>query len=345
MSLQDLPTELVLNIFRHCTSISSAINLSLTCRRYYHLLRTSQKIPVLFAIAERVWGPLEDIHQLLTYNSAQPIHTKRMPVLSFALLVQVSRIGRVATWYEEMYPQLRWDGERAHLRRSLTPAEAYALRRAIYRIWLYSVAFHNSSASRTMRLNPSVVSERCQLLRTWSSPELLEMEDVRGILETMASDFCPTDGEVYWRRGSEPLSKYSVGSRAETLDSSLFHDFRAETMLQAARMKPVSEYREQMMEGWGDEIEQYHVLNDVLKLTPVHVMQLYETALTKQDVQRFIEEKVGAQWFWNNGESMLHTWILVMHGRGIHVQEMREKVLYGMAGVAVDAELNARIVD
>lgn len=296
---------------------------------------------MLFAIAERVWGPLEDIYQLLTYNSAQPVHVKRAPVLSFALLVQVSRIGRVAAWFEERYPQFRWDGDRAQFRRSLSPAEAFALRRAIYRTWLYSMAFHTWSTPRTMRMIPSLVSERCQLLRTWSSGELLEIEDVRGILETMTASLCPTNGDVYWRQGCEPFYKSSFGAGGRTravLDTSLFHDSRADALLEDSGSKPASEVREQTMEGWGDEIEQYHVLNDLLKLTPMQIMQLYESALTKQDIYQFIDEKAGGPWFWNNGESMLHTWILVLHGRGSSVQEIREKVFCGVAGVAVDVE-------
>lgn len=330
----------MLQVFRQCSSISSAINLSLTCRRYYHLLRTSQKIPVLFAIAERVWGPLEDVYQLLTYNTIQPAHIKRTPGLSFALLVQVSRIGRVAAWYEEQYPRFRWDADRALFRRGLTPHEAFALRRAIYRTWLYSVAFHNASATRTVRMIPALVSDRCQLLRTWTTAELLEVEDIRGVLESMVANICPSNGEVYWRRGGDPLSTYlhsSVARAPAIRNLSLFYDSRSDSMPEATH-NPAAETRDQTMDGWGDEIEQYHILSDVLKLTPAQIMHLYNAALMKEDVLGFVEERVGAHWFWNNGESMLHAWILVMHGRGVPVQEMREKVFCGLAGVAVDCE-------
>jgi hypothetical protein len=330
----------LLQVFRHCSSISSAINLSLTSRRYYYLLRTSQKIPVLFGIAERVWGPLKDIYQILTYNSAQPVQVKRTPNLSLALLVQVSRIGRVAALYEEHYPQLRWNGDRALFRRTLTPHEAYTLRRAVYRTWLYSIAFHHSAAPRTMRMMPALVSDHCQLLRLWSTTELIEIEDLRGILESMIIDLCPSDGEVFWRRGGEPAGKqhsWNKGPRA-ALDSNLFHHARADSLLTEANKRPAAEAREQTMVGWGDEIEQYHVLNDLLKLTPMQIMQLYMSARTKEDVLGFIDERTGSPWFWNNGESMLHAWILVMHGRGVPVQELREKVFCGMAGIAVDSE-------
>jgi hypothetical protein len=117
------------------------------------------------------------------------------------------------------------------------------------------------------------------------------------------------------------------------------------------------------MDGWGDEVEQYHVLSDVMKLNPMLLMRLYEGALTKRDVLAFVEKWAcrgagggwgrevdqdqgeadglvgsGASWFWNNGQTLLHTWILVMHGRGLPVQEIREKIYCGLAGIAVDEE-------
>ena len=140
------------------------------------------------------------MYQLLTYNATQPVHVRRTPVLSFALLTQVSRIGRVAVWFQDVYTRMRWDGEEAQLRRGLTPQEAYALRRAIYRIWLYSEAFHTPAAPRTLRMNPALVAERCQLLRTWSTDGLLEIEDVRVSLKP------------FWRPSSAlPMERFSGG--------------------------------------------------------------------------------------------------------------------------------------
>lgn len=164
------------------------------------------------------------------------------------------------------------------------------------------------------------------------------MEDLRGILESMIINLCPSDGEVFWRRGGEPMHKGLAMRQPTSLDSDLFHDSRHDALVEKISCRPAPEAREQTMDGWGDEIEQYHVLNDLLKLTPAQIMQLYNTALSKQDVHGFVDDRVGSQWFWNNGESMLHTWILVMHGRGVPVQEMREKVFCGMAGIALDSE-------
>ncbi|RMZ91192.1 hypothetical protein DV736_g1587, partial [Chaetothyriales sp. CBS 134916] len=337
MSLPDLPTEILFQIFRHCSSISSAINLSLTCHRLYHLLRTSQKIPVLFAIAERVWGPLEDVYQILTYNSTQPLHVKRAPVLSFALLVQVSRIGRVATWFENMYPKTRWDSEKAYLRRELAVSESRALRRAIYRTWLFSLAFHTPEVTRTNRMHAALVANRCRLLRTWSTDELLELEDARCCLENILASVCPTSGQVFWNHGADTSFGRCLQPQGPRF-CSVFYDAHAEATEVEPYSIPAPELRDQTMEGWGDDIDQYHILSSMLKLNPSQVVLLYENALCKRDVEVFVDDHGGGNWFWDNGETMLHTWMLVLHDRGLSVHGVREKISSGLLGIAVDDE-------
>ncbi len=195
-------------------------------------------------------------------------------------------------------------------------------------------------------MNPALVAERCQLLRTWSTDGLLEIEDVRGIIETfLATELCPTDGAVFWRRGGEGWSKHfydpTAGRRGPTMPCvySIFHDSRNEVLQERAKQLPATQLREQSMDGWGDDVEQYHALNSMLKLNPAQIMWLYDNALTKQDVELFIEDKVGGEWFWNNGETILHTWILVLHGRGVSVQEVREKVDRRLVGITVDSSV------
>ena len=191
-------------------------------------------------------------------------------------------------------------------------------------------------------MQPSLVAERCNLLRTFSTDELLELEDVRGMLECIVStELCPTDGDVYWRRGGEAWNKKfydpAGGRRAPNVAAiqNLFYDVRHD---QVTHM-PANQLREQQMDGWGDDINQYHAVNDLLKLNPAQVMQLYEHAVTRHDVEHFVDEKMGSPWFWNNGETMLHTWLVVLHGRGVVMQEAKEKIDRGLAGVAVDGEV------
>lgn len=196
-------------------------------------------------------------------------------------------------------------------------------------------------------MNPALVTERCQLIRTWSTEELLEIEDMRGTIEALvATELCPVDGEVFWRRGGNAWSKHHTGPRGgrygpTTLSiHGMFHDSRNDVIEEHSKHMPATQLRQHSMDGWGDDIEQYHALNAMLKLNPAQIMWLYENAVTKQDVEHFVEDSVGGQWFWNNGETMLHTWMLVLHGRGVSVQEVKEKVYCGLAGIASDSEDN-----
>ncbi|RMZ74812.1 hypothetical protein DV737_g5717, partial [Chaetothyriales sp. CBS 132003] len=271
--------------------------------------------------------------EILSY----PLHVKRTPVLSFSLLVQVSRIGRVATWFESMYPKIRWDSEKAYLRRELAVSEARALRRAIYRMWLFSLAFHTPEVTRTNRMHAALIANRCRLLRAWSTDELLELEDARCSLESILASICPTNGQVFWNSGADTsLSRFLQPQRPRYC--SQFYDAHAEATEVEPYSIPAPELRVQTMEGWGDDVDQYHILSSMLKLNPSQVVRLYENALRRRDVEGFVDEHGGGNWFWDNGETMLHTWMLVLHGRGLPVHEVREKICSGLLGIAVDDE-------
>lgn len=168
MSVAELPPELIHHIYNSLPTISDVINLSLTCHRLNHLLKHAQKLSTLFAAAEREYGPIQDILQLVTYNTTQPVHLKRTPAYSYSLLRQVIRAGSVAKKIEDIYPSKRWLDDYLN-RRSLQPHEAHDLRRAVYRFWLYCEAFHGRSHPRTSRMHPQIIEERAQLLRLWSS--------------------------------------------------------------------------------------------------------------------------------------------------------------------------------
>ena len=84
MCLTDLASELLLQIYRNCTSISDVVNLSLTCRRMHTLLPSTQRLSILFSAAEAEFGPLHDAIQLVTYtrNSTNLYHTHSFARLS-----------------------------------------------------------------------------------------------------------------------------------------------------------------------------------------------------------------------------------------------------------------------
>ena len=96
---------------------------------------------------------------------------------------------------------------------------------------------------------------------------------------------------------------------------------------------PVPQRRKIEMTGWGDEISQYYIVQSVMKLNPAQIMHLYEHTTRKQEVERWIAEHVGEEWFWDNGQTWLDTWALVLSKRGNDPGAARVAVLDGKAGV------------
>ena len=252
MRLDDLPTELLLHIYRSAPTIPSVLALASTNRRLHATLAPSQKLPVLFAAAERQFGPLRDAVQLVTHNASQPAHIPRAVPHSLALLRQLQSVGAVARRWEALYPLHRWrrDFER---RRALRPAEARRLRRAVYRLWLYGRAFHTAAHARGARMRPELLRERAALLHGWGAGELAEVEDVRDMLRNVLRwRICPSNGTVlrryrrryqdwpgegdesdeddgeWWNRGQDYGSRNSA---VASLDGPLFHAARSQAAM------------------------------------------------------------------------------------------------------------------
>ncbi|KAK5937947.1 hypothetical protein PMZ80_009536 [Knufia obscura] len=359
-SLTTIPSELLSQIYNSLSTISDVINLSLTSHHFNHHLRSSNRLPTLFAAAEREFGPLEDITQLLTYNASQLAHIKRKPQQSYALLRQMIRVGAVAKKIEELYPARRWADNYLE-RRSLTIDESWRLRRAVYRYWLYCEAFQNRNYMRSTRQIPQIVEERAQLLRSWTTEELIEIEDLRTILENIVSDdLCPTDGAaqrsfnqhcdfsgVRYNHLHQPYNQFRswnswppdaytnqalAQSRPST--SSLFHNHFSDLKRQSSADLPIPQRRKLEMTGWGDEISQYYTIQSVMKLNPAQILHMHENAVTRLDVESYITNHCdGGEWFWDNGQTWLDTWSLVLYKRGEAPADVRGAVLDGEAGI------------
>ncbi|PGH33796.1 hypothetical protein GX50_03365 [[Emmonsia] crescens] len=196
MLLDTLATELLLQIFHSCNSIADVLNLSLTCRRLHGIFSASQKLPILANAAEAEFGPLEEIVQLITQNASQPAHVSRDAPISLSLIQQAVEVGRVAKKWEEIYPIKKWKVDFEN-RRVLDVRERFVLRRATYRLWLYSKAFHCQLFPRTSRTLPSIVHERAELLHNWSTNELAEIEDFRLVMrEVVQNQICPSNETI-----------------------------------------------------------------------------------------------------------------------------------------------------
>jgi len=338
MLFEGLATEMLVHVFSSCSSPSDLYNLASTCHRFHRLYCSSRKLEFLSHAAETQYGPLEDAVQLVTHNASQPAHIVRQVPLSLALLSQIIQVGRVVKRWEAIYPFKKWK-DNFEDRRLLTPAECYIFRRALYRLWLYSRAFHNIRHPRHSRLTRLTVLQRADLLHNWTSAELAEIADVRQVFrDTLSSNVCPSNGTIqrkYRTRFPETSHQLLFNMHLNyPLPPPFFNQPKqqaAETHKYYAKYKPTP-YYEPGCEGWGDDIAHYYVVEDMLKLDPQQILWLKDNAPSKNQVQSFVEGL--GEWFDNNGETFGQTLEFVLHGRGEDVCDFMDAVADGAIGVA-----------
>lgn len=360
MLFDNLATELLLHIFRSCTSISDVLNLALVCRRFHRIFASSQKLPILLNAADAEYGPIHDIIQLVTQNASQPAHITREAPLSAALLEQVVGIGRVAKKWEDIYPIKKWKVNFED-RRLLTAHERFCLRRAVYRLWLYDRTFHSRLFPRTTRLMKHVVVERAELLHNWPTNELAEIEDFRMVIrDVVRNHVCPSNGTIlrkFQKRYPEntqtlsfnvhlnypPPSSYALPSPRSNLNPAPLvpeNPFAVKprtvksqhNTLPAAAKLNSNIYHEPSDEGWGDELPHYYIVEDMLKLDPGQILWLRENAQLKEDVELYVREL--GDWFENNGETFGQTLEWVMSERGDDVEVLRDAIADSEIGIA-----------
>ncbi|KAI9038355.1 F-box domain protein [Aspergillus affinis] len=341
-----LATELLLHIFRSCSTLSDVLNLSSACRRFRHVYNRS-KLPILVEIAEVEFGPLNEIIQIVTQNTSQPAHIFRSAPLSDVLFKQIVRIGRVAQKWEVIYPVKKWKVDYEN-RRSLTDDERFRLRRAVYRFWLYHRAFHTRLHDRFSRNLRHVVTERAQLLHNWSTVDLAEIEDLRIIVsDVVQNHICPSNGTIQRKfRKRYPESNhqltfnihlnYPAGNsssdaferRPNNVVDQYFHTTHPGNFAESPA-KYRSKFRNDFhhdpgFEGWGDEIPHYYVVQDMMKLDPGEILWLREHAPLKEQVEAYVHSL--GEWFCNNGETFRETTEWVMNERGEDIEEFRASI-------------------
>ena len=108
MLFEDLPTETITSIFLSVPTVSSAVALSSTCRRFRNIFSSSKRLLILSQAAENEYGPVEEIIQLVTHNASQPAHIVRSVPVSEALIRSVVKVGRIAVHWEDIYPFKKW---------------------------------------------------------------------------------------------------------------------------------------------------------------------------------------------------------------------------------------------
>jgi hypothetical protein len=344
--MQHLAPELLLRIFESLSSVSDIINLSLTCRYLHQILPRSNRLTLYYTAIDSTDGPVQDIIQLLTQNNNERLHVRRTPPLSLALLAQVMSVARVARRYVDLYPKFRWPDDQSMHRRFLDADEARRLRRAIYRTWGYVKAFHHSP-NRLLCQDKIAAEERRQLLRTWSNSELFELEDFRGTLETLlATEICPTDGDVYARIPDES-QKYRLSLQYPHLRpfsgatipgfEDLFYSSRHSEHVSYAHAPSVQELRHRHMQGWGSDQQNFYLVQAFLKLSPAQILWLYDNAVRRADVEQYIESQTHDPCFFESMALLFTDWVAVLHSRGVDIQQAREKIWDGHAGIVIEA--------
>ena len=371
MQFANLPNEILLHILQSCRSISDLLALASTCLHFQTIFNTSShRLPTLFLAAEAQYGPLQDAIRLVTHNESQAAHLPRpAPPQSLALLKQLMDTGRVANNWAELYPSQKWRGARSASRRMLTEEEKYRLRRACYRFWLYSLAFHTPFYPRTTRVSPPIVRTRAALIRHWHTDQLAEMLDLQAVFrQVLQSTITPSNGTVIrrhkQRHPDDPFPLVSVTHPGKYANmqaqfqrqthAGMFHSTpHTSHLLPFAPSDKYTRTQREVhgttLEGWGDEITHYYVLEDMLKLSPSQLLYLYSTVVdatagafhagqsSKGLVEAFVAGlEGGGGWFENNGETLGETVGFVIGERGGDVGEVREALDEGCMGVALE---------
>jgi hypothetical protein len=223
-------------------------------------------------------GPLHDAIQVLTYNSSQPAHIPRTPPLSIALVHQLHRLGVVANEWESIYPLEKWS-EHPTLRRQLHSHERYRLRRAVYRIWHYTQAFHNPSyiSGYHARPHPAYPDDpRLFLLHNYSTAELSEIVDILIIFRNVLSDLFPSDAMIQKRyTESFPNAGPLYFGTYETYPTQPGHGY-TQAHFRGLGQKMVEE-------AWGAWNNQARLVEGLMKLDPSRILRLREETTSKRE--------------------------------------------------------------
>ncbi|KAI9852890.1 MAG: hypothetical protein M1824_001679 [Vezdaea acicularis] len=317
MPLDELATELITQVFLHLPTLESVLALASTSHHFHAIYKGPKNLQILTQAISTQYGPLPDLIQLATHNATQRPHIPRNVPISRTLLTSLLRLGRVATEWVAIYPSAHWSTDYAS-RRLLTSAEEYKVRRAIYRIWLYSLAFHNARYPRESRLSRIIIQERAALVRNWSFGELTEIHDVLGMISSViGGEICLSNGDVIRKAregGDTGLIVFAPPPLPLSRDFIALDTFQAQFYSHRSCV-PARKF-DAAAEGWGDEVNHYYIVQDMAKLDPGQLLWLRDRVRErgKRAVREYVEGL--GEWFDNNGETMVQTIQWVVGERG-----------------------------
>lgn len=269
----DLPTEIIQHIYLDLPTVQCIRSLSLASRRFHAAYsHSSQKLLIASRVLETQYGPLHDATQLVTLNSAQAVHHTREPAFSLALAKQIVDKGHIVNTWVLLYPILLWRSNPTS-RRTLTSEEAYRLRRALYRFWIYNEACADEARREEFSVHASL---RHLFFAQFPTQELRELEEVLVVKEEMLRwDCCPSDSTIQ--------RHYSAVSPTRDL-----LDFGKYRKLIHGSRNSVQEIL--VNESWGDNIAIACHISHLLQMTPEHLLHFRENCNSKKERERYIEE-------------------------------------------------------
>ena len=170
---------------------------------------------------------------------------------------------------------------------------------------------------------------------------------------------CPSNGTVLRRHKLRypddpfPLVTTTSVRKYQEQSTAFTHEFFHHTPLTSCL--PISKNHARHYtaeEGWGDDISQYYVVEDMLKIHPGHLMQLFVSVTGDLELldnehdfdgvvvpgspKGVVEHFVAGfgEWFENNGETLAETVQVVISDRGGDVAALREGIEEGWEGIA-----------
>ena len=290
MKLDELPNELLVQIFLSCPDHESVLSLGATCKSLREVaVAPFTRVAILHSALDAQYGPLDAILQLVPHVPDLVPHDRWARVSrmgtgrtdSFYNLMKVVSVGKVAENWASVYEQKKWKVDFVN-RRFLSPQEKRRIRGAIYRLWYFDVAFRLPSAA--------AIHGRISWFGSLSDVQLAQMLDLFFFLrDRVESKICPSDRTIC-RRVRKRFPDYhpyiddwkdNVFPNPQLTDQIEQYYYslpssHATNFGWAHRHRPTANYSPIESEGWGSRVSQRLYGEEVLALNPRQLLHLLD---------------------------------------------------------------------
>jgi hypothetical protein len=167
-------------------------------------------------------------------------------------------------------------------------------------------------------------------------------QDVHLIMRDMVSNnICPSNGKVRQKFQKRfPDSKqqllFNIHLNYPPAPSPFVPDSSYHTSSRCQSHLAPSRWHEPGAEGWGDDITQYYVVEDMMKLDPEQLLYLRNHCPLKLQVETHVRGL--GEWFVNNGETFSETLGFVIRQRGGDLEQLKMCIEDGESGIVLSDE-------